>query len=223
LRFGQSDRVTRWHAICLVSLVSARAGVAIERASVALLLIDVINDFQFPGGSRLGPRAVIAARKLARLKARLSQVGVPIIYANDNFGRWRSQFSEEVQHCARASTHARDIVNELAPAPNDYFVLKPKHSGFHQTCLELLLREMQVETLIVGGFSTDSCVSFTAYDAHQRGFSLLVLSDGCAAMTAARHANALSALRNNTTARTPVSSAVYVSRRAEKLVVSVRG
>jgi nicotinamidase-related amidase len=189
---------------------------------VALLLIDVINDFQFPGSSRLAPRAVIAARKLARLKARLSQVGVPTIYVNDNFGRWRSQFWEEVQHCARASSHARDIVNALAPGPNDYFVLKPKHSGFHQTCLELLLREMQAKTLIIGGYSTDSCVSFTAYDAHQRDFSLLVLSDGCAAVTAARHANALAALRNNTTARTPSTSSVYVSRRAGTLVASLR-
>lgn len=198
-------------------------GTALEKSSVALLLVDVISDFQFEGGVTLGTRAVAAARRLARLKSRLSAVGVPTIYANDNFGRWRSQFSEEVQHCSRVSTHAREIVSELRPAPSDYFVLKPKHSGFYQTCLDLLLHEMGAETLILAGFATDSCVSFTAYDAHQRGYSLVVVADGCAALTNERHAHALSAMRKNLRARTPLASSVYASRRADKLVVSVKG
>jgi nicotinamidase-related amidase len=166
-------------------------GNAPDRSSVAVLLIDVINDMEFPGGDRLAARARLVGKKLAALKRRARRAHVPTIYANDNFGRWRSDFSAQVEHCLEDGVRGRALAELLKPAPDDYFVLKPKHSAFYQTCLELLLEHLGVNTLIIGGVTTDSCVTFTASDAYLRGYSLRVLRDGCTALDERVHRNAL--------------------------------
>lgn len=155
-----------------------------------MLLVDVINDMEFPGGRALAARARPLARSLQTLRRRASRARVPVIYANDNFGRWRSDFSAQVQHCLRDGVRGRELAAALRPARDDYFVLKPKHSAFYQTCLEVLLEHLGVRTLIIGGVTTDSCVTFTASDAYLRGYSLRIVEDGCAAMTASAHRDA---------------------------------
>ena len=117
-------------------------GSAPDKHKFALLLIDVINDFDFPEGDQLLKHARPMARILLRLKRRAQKAGVPVIYVNDNFGRWKSDFRRTVDYCAR---HGRggDIVNLLRPEEDDYFVLKPKHSGFFWTTLETLLRYLE--------------------------------------------------------------------------------
>src|SRR6478672_8464621 len=74
-------------------------GNAPDSSSVALLVIDMINDLEWEGGEALLPHAVAAARRIATLKSRARSAGVPVVYANDNFGRWRSDFREVVEHC----------------------------------------------------------------------------------------------------------------------------
>jgi nicotinamidase-related amidase len=170
-------------------------GNAPDRAKVAVLLIDVINDMEFPGGDKLAARARSIGAKLGALRRRARRAQVPTIYANDNFGRWRSDFSAQVQHCLNDGVRGEELARVLKPAPDDYFVLKPKHSAFYQTCLELLLEHLGVSTLIIGGVTTDSCVTFTASDAYLRGYSLRVLSDGCAALDARLHRDALAHMR----------------------------
>src|SRR5690349_22775703 len=169
-------------------------GNAPDQAPVALLLIDVINDLEFPGGDVLAARARPIIGKLARLRERARKRCVPVIYANDNFGRWRSDFSAQVEHCLRDGVRGRPFTEVLRPGPEDYFVLKPKHSAFYQTCLEVLLEHLGTRTLILGGITTDSCVTFTASDAFLRGYSLRVLTDGCAALDARAHRGALAHL-----------------------------
>jgi nicotinamidase-related amidase len=166
-------------------------GSAPDRSPVAVLLIDVINDMEFPGSDALAVRARSIGAKLAALRERARRAKVPTIYANDNFGRWRSDFSAQVEHCLNDDVRGRALARVLKPAVDDYFVLKPKHSAFYQTCLGLLLEHLGVSTLIVGGLTTDSCVTFTASDAYLRGYSLRVLSDGCAALDARWHRHAL--------------------------------
>jgi nicotinamidase-related amidase len=166
-------------------------GNAPDHSPVAVLLIDVINDMEFDGGEKLAARARSIGPKLAALRQRARRARVPLIYANDNFGRWRSDFSAQVQHCMKDDVRGRPLAQMLRPAPDDYFVLKPKHSAFYQTCLEVLLEHLGVTTLILGGVSTDSCVAFTASDAYLRGYALRVLRDGCAAIDARFHRNAL--------------------------------
>jgi nicotinamidase-related amidase len=147
-------------------MASTRRGspnLAPERCSAAVLLIDVINRFDFEGSEALLKTARPAARAIARLKKRAIEAKVPIVYVNDNFGRWRSDFRAIVRTCcaAQAKAGAREIARRLAPTARDYFVLKPTNSAFHGTVLETLLRHLGAETLVLAGFATDKCVLFT--------------------------------------------------------------
>jgi nicotinamidase-related amidase len=148
-----------------------------DKARIALLLVDVINDLEFDGGEKLLPQALAMAEALSAFKRRAKQAGVPAIYANDNFGRWRSDFPKLVQHCLRDGARGREVVQLLAPEPDDYFVLKPKHSAFYQTNLDTLLNYLGVETVIVTGMASDICVLFTANDAYMRDLSVIVPPD----------------------------------------------
>jgi len=157
----------------------------------ALLLVDVINALEFDGGERLRPKALAMARRVARLKARATRAGVPCIYVNDNFKQWRSDFRMLVDRCLHGGVRGEPIARLLAPAEDDYFVLKPVHSGFYMTTLDLLLRELGSTRLVICGMATEGCVLFTASDAYIRGFEIVAPRDGSASESAARHRNAL--------------------------------
>lgn len=191
-------------------------GNAPDQCEVALLLIDVINDLEFEGGERLLKFALPAAQSLAVMKQRAARANVPVIYANDNFGRWRSDFSAQVRHVREDRTRGAPIAELLAPAECDYFVLKPKHSAFYQTCLGILLEHLGVRTLVIGGFSTDSCVNLTVSDGFLRSYNLVVLSDGTAAQTRAAHITALEQMQRVLSARTPKSAKVAFVRRGDR-------
>jgi isochorismate hydrolase len=120
-------------------------GSAPDKHKFALLLIDVINDFDFPEADQLLKHARPMARNLLRLTRRAQKAGVPVVYVNDNFGRWKSDFRRTVEHCAHHG-RGREVVELLRPEENDYFVLKPKHSGFFSTALETLLRYLEAQT-----------------------------------------------------------------------------
>ena len=161
----------------------------------ALLLVDVINELEFDGAAALLPRALAMARRLAALKARATKAGVPCIYVNDNFGQWRSDFRTLVERCLTGAVRGQPIARLLAPAEDDYFVLKPLHSGFYTTTLDLLLRELGSRRLIICGVATEGCVLFTASDAYIRGFELFVPRDGSASESPARHRAALAIMK----------------------------
>ena len=152
-------------------------GAAPDECAVALLLIDWINDLEFDGGDRLFPQALKAAQATAALRRRAKQAGVPVIYCNDNFGRWRSDFRSLLEHVLKDEVRGRPIAQLLAPDEHDYFVLKPKHSGFHSTSLDVLLAHLGARTLVLTGIAGNFCVLFTAHDAYMRDFRLLVPSD----------------------------------------------
>ena len=107
-----------------------------EKSEIVLLLVDVINDFDFAQGRQLLRFAMPAAAKIAALKHRLRQRGIPSIYVNDNFGKWRSDFKRQVEHCLGEDCYGAAVAKQLIPHENDYFVLKPKHSGFYSTSLD---------------------------------------------------------------------------------------
>ena len=153
-------------------------------SSIALLLIDVINDLDFEEAERLLPQVLSMAQRIAALKRKASAVQIPTIYVNDNFGQWRSDFQHTVEHCCSETSRGREISQMLRPAGTDYFVLKPKHSGFYATTLEVLLEYLGVETLILTGIATNICVLFTANDAYMRDYKLFVPSDWVSANTA---------------------------------------
>ena len=166
-------------------------GAAPDNCPLALLLIDWINDLEFEGGERLLPRALAAARATAELRNRAKRAGVPVIYCNDNFGKWRSDFRSLLDHVLHDDVRGRPIGELLAPDEHDYFVLKPKHSGFHSTTLDVLLEHLGTTTLIVTGIAGNFCVLFTAHDAYMRDFRLLVPGDCIASEEEADNRHAL--------------------------------
>jgi nicotinamidase-related amidase len=171
-------------------------GSAPDTCRVALLVIDMINAFDFEGAAAMLPRALAAARATAALRQRARHAGVPVVYVNDNFGRWRSDFQAIVDHCISADCKGRKIAELLRPEKDDYFVLKPKHSGFYSTTLDTLLEYLGVETVVLTGIASNICVLFTANDAYMRDLKLIVPSDCVAANTKEDNEHALQQMAN---------------------------
>jgi nicotinamidase-related amidase len=190
-------------------------GSAPDKNEVALLLIDVINDFDFPEADELLRYARPMAKKLLQLKRRAQKAGIPVIYVNDNFGRWKSDFRHTVEHCIR-SGRGSDVVKMLRPEQTDYFVLKPKHSGFFSTTLETLLRYLATEVLILTGIAGNFCVLFTANDAYMRDFNLFVPSDCTVSNTKGENDSALMLMRKFLKADTRPSSRIRLHRAKRK-------
>jgi nicotinamidase-related amidase len=162
-----------------------------ETSPLALIIVDVINDLEFDGGEDLLEHALPMSRRLASLAARAREARVAVIYVNDNFGKWRSDFRNLLDHCTNDDVRGRQIAKILAPQKTDYFVLKPKHSGFFSTTLDTLLEYLHVKAVIVTGLTTDRCVLFTASDAHMRDLHIVVPRDCCAAETSEAHDQAI--------------------------------
>jgi nicotinamidase-related amidase len=166
-----------------------------DKAEVALLLIDLINDLEFPEGNQLLRFVGPMADRVARLKERSGRAGIPAIYVNDKFGRWRSNFQAQIEHCLSDQVRGRVLAERLRPEQEDYFVLKPKHSGFFSTSLDILLDYLQVHTLILTGIAGNICVLFTANDAYMRDFRLCVPADCVASNTEEENRHALDEMR----------------------------
>lgn len=147
-------------------------------------------------------------RKIAALRKRAWRAGIPVVYVNDNFGRWQSDFRSQVEHCRGADIRGREIAALLTPGPNDYFVLKPKHSGFFSTTLDILLDYLRAETLILGGFAGNLCVLYTANDAHMRDYHLIVPRDCIASESKALNDTALEHMSRYLNADTRLSRSI---------------
>ena len=189
-------------------------GNAPDKAPTVLLLIDVINDLEFEGGEALLTQALPMADRLAVLKRRLRAADVPSIYVNDNFGRWRSDFRALLDHCLRDGVRGRPLAERLQPDAEDYFVLKPKHSGFFSTTLDLLLKYLGAETVILTGLTADNCVLFTASDAYLREYHLVVPPDCVVSIQPEYTRHALEHMRRVLKAELTPSTALDLSRAA---------
>jgi nicotinamidase-related amidase len=160
-------------------------------AGTALLLIDVINDLAFEGAEDLIAQAEAMALRLSSLKRRATAAGVPAIYINDNFGQWQSDFRKTVAHCTSRSSPGRIVSQRLRPSARDYFVLKPKHSGFFGTTLDTLLETLRIRRVILTGIAGNICVLFTANDAYMRDLKIFAPADCIVSNTAAVNDHAL--------------------------------
>jgi len=162
---------------------------------------------------RLGPRDLTdeIADKIALLKRRAKAGKVPVIYVNDNFGRWRSDFRALIEHCREGK--ARPLIEKLYPEQDDYFVLKPKHSGFFSSTLETLLRYLGVRRLIITGIAGNFCVLFTANDAYMRDYELAIPSDCVISNTAKENKEALRLMKRYLKADTRLSRRISFGKR----------
>jgi nicotinamidase-related amidase len=186
-----------------------------HKSAAALILVDVINHFEFPDGARLLKNAFPIAPRLARLKERARRAGIPAIYVNDNFGQWRSNASKLLEYCLRPEAPGRDFVARLEPDDEDYLVLKPMHSAFYQSPLDVLLRHLGATSLILGGLATNSCIVCTAHDANMREFGLFVPSDCSAARSRREHLQAIEHVKAMTDANVLRSSALHLEKLAK--------
>jgi len=165
--------------------------IAVPVSGTALLLIDVINDLAFEGSETLVAQAEPMAHRLAALKRRANAAGVPAIFINDNFGQWRSDFRQTIAHCTSTSSPGRRVSHRLRPTKHDYFVLKPKHSGFFDTTLDTLLATLRIRRVILTGIAGNICVLFTANDAYMRELKIYAPADCIVSNTATDNDHAL--------------------------------
>lgn len=172
-------------------------GNAPDRCPFALLLIDVLNDLDFPQNEELVRMAASLGGHIAALKQRCRNAGIPTIYVNDNHGKWRSDYNAVLHHCLRPDSQGRSMVEQLVPEPDDYIILKPKHSAFYATPLETLLEYIGVRGVVVAGITTNACVMITASDLYVRDFRLFVPSDCVGALTQEDQHQALQMMEKN--------------------------
>ena len=181
-------------------------------SAAALLLIDVINHFEFLDGDRILRRAETIAPNLGRLKRRARDAGIPTIYVNDNFGEWRSDAAKLLGYCLRREAIGRNFVEQLKPDQEDYFVLKPMHSAFYQTPLDVLLRRLGASSLIFAGLATNSCILCSVHDAKMRDYQIIVTPDCCAARSTREHEQDINHIRAIAGAKVLTSSALRLER-----------
>jgi nicotinamidase-related amidase len=147
-----------------------------------LVLVDVINDFRHEDGDAL--LASFRARQSGLVAAlERSRGRIPVIYANDDAGRWDGDAPGLVR-AATTSGRGAELVEPLAPRSGDHFIFKPRYSAFDSTPLEILLRQLRVERLLLAGAVTERCVAQTAIAARELGFKVTVLPEACACVDA---------------------------------------
>jgi nicotinamidase-related amidase len=144
----------------------------------ALVVIDMLNAYEFPDADRLAESVREALPNIRRLIERAQRDGVPVIYVNDNYGDWNSS-AEELLETARRGRFP-DLVDAIAPGDDVRFVIKGRHSIFYGTPLEHLLGELEVDRLVLTGQVTEQCVLYSALDAYVRGLAVAIPRDAVA-------------------------------------------
>ncbi|MFF8554971.1 cysteine hydrolase family protein [Streptomyces sp. NPDC015501] len=144
----------------------------------ALIVIDMINSYDHPDADLLVPSVRSALPQMERLIDRARSQRVPVVYANDNFGQWRSHHGEIIE-TALAGSHA-ELVNPVLPDDDSLFVVKARHSVFYETPLTYLLSQLEADHLVLCGQVTEQCVLYSALDAHIRHLSVTVPRDAVA-------------------------------------------
>ena len=172
-------------------------GNAPDRCKSALLIVDVLNDLDFPGNVQLILHSAALAKNIEGLGRKCRRHGIPVIYVNDNRGRWRSDSISIFKAAVRSGSPGRSMAKRLLPHKRDYIVLKPKHSPIYATPLDILLQYLGTQTLIIAGLATESCVLVAATEAHVRDLKLIVPCDCVAGLNARDHGRALELMRRN--------------------------
>jgi len=183
---------------------------------MALLIVDMISCWDFPDAAPLLAQALRVAPNIAALRQRCRRAGMPVVYANDNRGQWRSDFRTLIRAALECGGPGARIARTLAPAEDDFFVLKPMHSAFFATPLELLLRHLGVRALILTGVSSDQCVLHTAGDARMRDYEVIIPADCVATESAPRNRRAIAHFEQVMNVVTTASARVRLPRRAPR-------
>jgi nicotinamidase-related amidase len=149
-----------------------------EEGATALLVVDMLNNYEHPEADRLAERVEDALPGVRTLLRRAEETETQIVYVNDNYGDWNSS-SEEL--AKQAMDGARpDLVEPVLPIEGQSFVIKARHSTFYQTPLEYLLDQQGVGRIIFTGQVTEQCILYSALDAYVRHFDVVIPTDAVA-------------------------------------------
>ncbi|RSD22508.1 isochorismatase family cysteine hydrolase [Mesobacillus subterraneus] len=174
-------------------------------SKTALLIIDMINDFNFDEGEALAKNTRKIIDPILTLKKNFNEQDMPVIYINDHYNLWQADFEKIMEYCSNEKSEA--IIKKIAPEKNqDYFLIKPKHSAFYGTALHTLLQQLKVDTLILSGVAGNICVLFTANDAYMREYNLIIPEDCIASNNDQDNHYALTMMKNVLTAETAPST-----------------
>lgn len=155
----------------------------------ALLVIDMLNDFVY--GKLKVKKAKDIIPNIRKLIGAFKSKRLPVIFICDSHIRGIDRELEIWGQHAIRGDWGSEVIDELKPTPDDIIVYKRRYSGFYNTDLDLTLRELKVDTLVLTGVATDICVQHTAADAFYRNYDIIVVSDATATLTDEAHEYAL--------------------------------
>ncbi|MHA1379244.1 MAG: cysteine hydrolase family protein [Candidatus Helarchaeota archaeon] len=147
-----------------------------------LLIIDMLNDFLLEGAPLEVPEGRKIISNLSRLLEYARHHKWAVIYLADNHKSTDPEFQIWPPHCVKG-TKGAEIIDELKPEDDEIIIPKRRYSGFYGTDLDLWLRELGIDTIILTGILTNICVMYTSADAAQRGYHVIVIKDGVAALS----------------------------------------
>lgn len=141
----------------------------------AVVFVDLINTFDFPGSERLLENTKEILPNIIKLKQFAKNNDLPVIYVNDHYGLWQADFNKIFEYCT--NENSKEVIAQIKPTSDDYFLIKPQHSAFFQTPLQSLLTELDKAHLILAGVAGDICILFTAKDAYMHQMDLTIPSN----------------------------------------------
>ena len=146
--------------------------------SSALVVIDMLNTYDFDDADALAESAEEVVPNIAKLLARAEDEDVPIIYVNDNYGDWNSSADELVKRALEGERP--QLIEPIKPPQDVSFVIKARHTIFYGTPLEYLLQTREIDRLVMTGQVTEQCVLYSALDAYVRHVEVAVPRDAVA-------------------------------------------
>jgi nicotinamidase-related amidase len=175
--------------------------------NTALLIIDMINDFQFEYGPLLAQKAATITPNILKLKKAMKEQAMPVIYVNDYYNIRQADIKKLISHCRNDLN--QKIITHLYPQQDDYFIFKPKHSAFYGTSLDDLLNQLHIANLMITGIAGNICVLFTANDAYMRNYQLIIPGDCIASNNDHDHVYALKMMENVLKANTACTENLF--------------
>ncbi len=161
----------------------------------ALIVVDMLNEYGHEDAEILVENVRAALPAMRRLVDRAAEEDTPVVYVNDNYGDWGAGRPEIVERAIAG--RAGDLVEPIAPAEGAWFISKARHSIFYETQLEYLLREQEIERVVLVGQVTEQCILYSALDAYVRHFAVAVPCDAVAGIHADLADAALRMMKRN--------------------------
>ena len=162
-----------------------------SKKNAAVLVIDMISDFDFEDGDKLFANALRIAPQIFQIKQYAREHKIPFVFVNDSYGKWHRDLGSFIEAIRKSNKKAEHILDLVRPKADDLYILKPQRSGFYDTDLEHMLEGFNVNHVLITGLTTDICVLFTAHDAYMRALQVRVPADCTAAVEDEFHRQAL--------------------------------